>query len=220
MATETDPVLQPKRPGQRRLLALDGGGIRGLITLGILEKIETDLRRALKKDTSFRLADYFDFIGGTSTGAILATGLSLGMSVAELVEFYLEAGPLMFQKEALCDRLWNKFKSDPLEEKLKDIIGKTTKLGSSKLKTLVLLVLRNVTTDSPWPLTNNPHAKYNDRERPDAISIFHFGSSCGARPPRRPSFLRKSSPSDRGSSCSSMAVSRLTIFRPFSCSAK
>jgi len=30
-----------------------------------------------------------------------------------------------------------------------------------------LLVLRNVTTDSPWPLTNNPHAKYNDRARPD-----------------------------------------------------
>jgi predicted acylesterase/phospholipase RssA len=167
MATETYPVLRPKRTGQRRLLALDGGGIRGLITLGILEKIETDLRRTLKKDASFRLAHYFDFIGGTSTGAILAVGLSLGMSVAELVKFYLEAGPLMFQKEALCDRLWNKFKSDPLEEKLKEILGRATELGSPKLKTLVLLVLRNVTTDSPWPLTNNPHAKYNDRERPD-----------------------------------------------------
>lgn len=167
MATETYPALQPKKAGQRRLLALDGGGIRGLITLGILETIETDLRRALRKDASFRLADYFDFIGGTSTGAILAVGLSLGLSAADLVKFYLEAGPLMFQKEALCDRLWNKFKSDPLEEKLKEILGKTTKLGSPKLKTLVLLVLRNVTTDSPWPLTNNPHAKYNDRVRPD-----------------------------------------------------
>lgn len=166
MTAQIHPFLQPKKVGQRRLLALDGGGIRGLITLGILEKIETELRRE-KKDASFCLADYFDFIGGTSTGAILAVGLSIGMSVADLIKFYLEAGPLMFEKEALCDRLWNKFKSDPLEGKLKEILGETTKLGSPRLKTLVLLVLRNVTTDSPWPLTNNPYAKYNDRARPD-----------------------------------------------------
>jgi Patatin-like phospholipase len=167
MAADTYPVLQPKKDGQRRLLALDGGGIRGLITLGILEKIETDLRRILDRDKNFRLADYFDYIGGTSTGAILAVGLSLRKSVAELIDFYLKAGPLMFQKETLYDRLWNKFRSDPLEGELKKILGETTKLGSPDLKTLVLLVLRNVTTDSPWPLTNNPHAKYNDRARPD-----------------------------------------------------
>lgn len=161
------PVLQPRKPGQRRLLALDGGGIRGLITLGILEKMEADLRGILKKDERFRLADYFDFIGGTSTGAILATGLSLGLSTRELIAFYLDAGPLMFRKEELYDRLWNKFKSDPLEGKLKEILGKTTKLGSPKLRTLLLLIMRNVTTDSPWPVTNNPLAKYNASGRPD-----------------------------------------------------
>lgn len=167
MASANSSILEPKRPGQRRLLALDGGGIRGLITLGILEKMEMDLRRILKKDARFRLADYFDFIGGTSTGAILATGLSLGLSTAELTKFYLEAGPLMFKKEELLDRLWSKFKSDPLEGKLKDILGKNTELGSSKLKTLLLLVMRNVTTDSPWPVTNNPNAMYNAANRDD-----------------------------------------------------
>src|SRR5262245_19289495 len=121
MAAEINPVLQPRKAGQRRLLALDGGGIRGLVALGILEKIETDLRRLHKGKDNFRLSDYFDFIGGTSTGAILAVGLATGMSVADLIKFYLEAGPLMFQKEALCDRLWNKFKSDPLEGLLKKI---------------------------------------------------------------------------------------------------
>lgn len=167
MAAANSSILEPKKVGQRRLLALDGGGIRGLVTLGILEKMETDLRRILKKDASFRLADYFDFIGGTSTGAILATGLSLGLSASELTRFYLEAGPLMFKKEELLDRLWSKFKSDPLEAKLKEILGKTTELGSSKLKTLLLLVMRNVTTDSPWPVTNNPNAMYNAANRDD-----------------------------------------------------
>ncbi|MFZ5673019.1 MAG: patatin-like phospholipase family protein [Pseudomonadota bacterium] len=167
MAATNSSILEPKKAGQRRLLALDGGGIRGLITLGILDKMETDLRRILKKDASFRLADYFDFIGGTSTGAILAVGLSIGLSAAELTKFYLEAGPLMFKKEELLDRLWNKFKSDPLEMKLKEILGKTTELGSPKLKTLLLLVMRNVSTDSPWPVTNNPNAHYNARNRDD-----------------------------------------------------
>lgn len=167
MATTNSSILEPKKAGQRRLLALDGGGIRGLITLGILEKMEADLRRILKKDTSFRLADYFDFIGGTSTGAILAVGLSIGLSASELTKFYLEAGPLMFKKEELLERLWNKFKSDPLEMKLKEILGKTTELGSPKLKTLLLLVMRNVSTDSPWPVTNNPNAHYNARDRDD-----------------------------------------------------
>lgn len=167
MATTNSSILEPKKAGQRRLLALDGGGIRGLITLGILEKMEADLRRILKKDASFRLADYFDFIGGTSTGAILAVGLSIGLSASELTKFYLEAGPLMFKKEELLERLWNKFKSDPLEAKLKEILGKTTELGSPKLKTLLLLVMRNISTDSPWPVTNNPNAHYNARDRDD-----------------------------------------------------
>lgn len=167
MATTNSSILEPKKAGQRRLLALDGGGIRGLITLGILEKMEADLRRILKKDASFRLADYFDFIGGTSTGAILAVGLSIGLSASDLTKFYLEAGPLMFKKEELLERLWNKFKSDPLEMKLKEILGKTTELGSPKLKTLLLLVMRNISTDSPWPVTNNPMAHYNARDRDD-----------------------------------------------------
>jgi patatin-like phospholipase/acyl hydrolase len=79
--TDTDyPILKPKYSDQRRLLALDGGGIRGLVTLGILEKLEADLRAASDAGASFRLSDFFDFIGGTSTGAILAAGLAIGKS--------------------------------------------------------------------------------------------------------------------------------------------
>ena len=167
MADTDYPILKPKYHGQRRLLALDGGGIRGLVTLGILEKLESDLRAASGAGASFRLSDYFDFIGGTSTGAILAAGLAIGKSVENLIAFYRTCGAQMFEASALLKRAWSKFKSDPLEVKLKEVFGEATGLGSDKFKTLLLVMMRNVTTDSPWPVTNNPYAKYNARNRPD-----------------------------------------------------
>lgn len=57
-----------------RMLALDGGGIRGLITLGILSEME----ELIRQKTGQKLCEYFDYIAGTSTGAIIAAGLSLG----------------------------------------------------------------------------------------------------------------------------------------------
>src|SRR5580658_1692916 len=62
-------------PGPKRILALDGGGVRGIISLAYLERLETILRDRFGPDTV--LADYFDLIGGASTGAIIATGLAL-----------------------------------------------------------------------------------------------------------------------------------------------
>ena len=76
----------------RRLLALDGGGIRGVMTLEILRKIEQDLATATGKGASFRLGDFFDYIGGTSTGAIIAAGLAMGKSVQELSRFLHRGG--------------------------------------------------------------------------------------------------------------------------------
>jgi patatin-like phospholipase/acyl hydrolase len=154
-----DEVLT--RGGPRKLLALDGGGIRGLITVQVLAEIETQLRGARGED--FRLADEFDLIAGTSTGAIIATCLSLGMSMAEIREFYLESGTAMFDKASLRRRFRTKFEHEKLAAKLKQVIGEDTTLGTDKLRSLLLIVMRNATTDSPWPLSNNPSAKYNRR---------------------------------------------------------
>jgi patatin-like phospholipase/acyl hydrolase len=83
------------------MLALDGGGIRGLITLGILENLERVIKDGTGAGADFRLGEWFDYIGGTSTGAILAAGLARGMTVAELIDFYVSTGPEMFEKSKL-----------------------------------------------------------------------------------------------------------------------
>ena len=149
-------------PGPKKLLAIDGGGIRGVLALEILAKIEQLLA---KERAEFRLCQYFDYIAGTSTGGIIAAGLAVGMSVADILRFYEEAGKQMFQKTNLWNRLKYKFDDEPLAIKLKEVFGAETTLGSENVKTLLLLVLRNATTDSPWPISNNPHAKYNDPDR-------------------------------------------------------
>jgi hypothetical protein len=153
--------FQQDRP--RRMLALDGGGIRGLATLGILEQLE----KLVRERTGLKLGDYFDYIAGTSTGAIIAAGLSCGMTVADLVEFYRSCGKQMFEPAFLIERVKYFYTADPLKRKLQDVFGEDTRLGSGKLKCLLLVVTKNVTTDSPWPISSNPDAKYNDRSRPD-----------------------------------------------------
>lgn len=152
--------------GQKKLLAIDGGGIRGVLALEILQKIEHMLRPKRNGD-QFRLSDYFDYIAGTSTGGIIAAGLAMGKSVAEILEFYQTSGAQMFVKAHLLERLRFRFTSEPLAQKLKHVFGSKTSFGSNEVKTLLLLVLRNATTDSPWPLSNNPYGKYNDRGRTD-----------------------------------------------------
>jgi len=156
---------------QKKLLSLDGGGIRGIITIEILAKIEYELKTALRADDTFRLCEYFDYIGGTSTGAIIATALSLGMSVDEIRRFYIESGELMFDKANLLKRYRFKYNDESLSNQLKNTFGEKTLLGSEKFKTLLLLILRNATTDSPWPLSNNPKAKFNNIEQGDNLKF-------------------------------------------------
>jgi hypothetical protein len=153
------------RKAPRKLLALDGGGIRGVLSLHILARIEELLINESKRP-DYRLADYFDYVAGTSTGGIIAAGIALGMSVAEILNFYLRNGAAMFEKASIMRRLQYEYKSEPLAQQLKAVFGEQTTLGAEEIETLLLLVMRNATTDSPWPISNNPFAKYNDPGHP------------------------------------------------------
>jgi hypothetical protein len=157
--------------GPKKLLALDGGGIRGMITVEILAKIERDLRGELGAGSKFVLADYFDYMSGTSTGAIIAACLSLGWPVEKLRNFYLNSGGEMFDKAVLWRRHKEKFTNKKLEGLLRkefsDAKGAPVTFGGNEIRTLLMMVMRNATTDSPWPVSNNPRAKYNDRKLAD-----------------------------------------------------
>jgi len=166
MPSSDDQTYRQKlRPtGHKKLLALDGGGIRGVITLEVLDRIERIAREKLGRSDAV-LADYFDYVGGTSTGAIIATCLSIGMTVDHVRQFYLASGPDMFSRAGVLRRFHYKFEQDRLAAQLQHVLGATTTLGSDRLRTLLMMVMRNATTDSPWPLSNNPGARYNDPAR-------------------------------------------------------
>ncbi|WP_447985837.1 patatin-like phospholipase family protein [Nitrospira sp. Nam74] len=172
-----DRYADPERP--HTMLAIDGGGIRGLVALGILERMEALLATETKRGSSFRLCDYFDYMAGTSTGAIIAAALAVGMSVREIIALYQEAGASMFQKAKLLDRLKVFYTADPLKSLLQEKFGTSIDLfppkdkresedrNSKRLKCLLLVVAHNVTTDSAWPISSNPEARYNDPARSD-----------------------------------------------------
>lgn len=162
-------------PRPRRMLALDGGGIRGLLTLQVLARLESLLARHYHGDDaaaqgSFRLCQFFDYIGGTSTGAIIAAGLARGMSVSEIKTFYADFGREAFAKRSIFVRWKSLYEDGPLAAKLKEVFssgdGVNDTLEPRFLKTLLLVVTKNLTTDSAWPISSNPNAKYN-LERPD-----------------------------------------------------
>ncbi len=147
--------------GPKRMLALDGGGIRGAITIGYLEKIQSILRQRYN-NPHLVLSDYFDLIGGTSTGSIIAGGLAIGMDVTDIKALYLKLGDKIFgSKRGLFQRLSAKFKIDALEKELERIFEDMT-LDSDQIKTGLCIVTKRADTGSTWPLINHPGGKYFD----------------------------------------------------------
>lgn len=149
-------AVSPNRP--RRLLSIDGGGLCGLIPAQALMLIEQQLD-VLTGDPQ-PLCNRFDLIGGTSTGAILAAGLALGMKAKQLRDFYVKLGPEIFKKVFLPEQFWHKYPSHPIENHLKNTFGEATTLGDPRLRTMVLLVTKNTTLGNNWFFTNNPKNRF------------------------------------------------------------
>src|SRR3954454_2680014 len=172
-------------PGPKKLLALDGGGIRGVITLEVLSRMEELLAAEHGRGDDFVLADYFDYIAGTSTGAVIAAGLAKGLRVSRLLDLYTRRGAEMFDKAWLLRRYRYFYGSDRIKRLLQEVLGTDTTLGSEDVRTLLMMVLRNATTDSPWPLSNNPLAPFNQPDRADnnlALPLWQLVRASTAAP--------------------------------------
>ena len=81
----------------RRILTIDGGGVRGIIPAVLLSKLE--------RQTGQLTRDAFDFVGGTSTGAVLAAGIAAGIPAERLVALYAERSPQLFRRVPLISML-------------------------------------------------------------------------------------------------------------------
>ncbi len=150
-------------PGPKRMLALDGGGIRGALTIGFLDRLQTLLRERTGRP-DLLLRDYFDLIGGTSTGAILAVGLALGHDPADLRERYIALGREVFRK-----RPWWRWRSafydaQPLIAHLRAVFEDRT-LGDPSIPTGLCIVAKRADTNSTWPMLNHPAGRFFDANK-------------------------------------------------------
>jgi len=157
--------LDPKT-GPKRILALDGGGIRGILTLEFLKAVESLIKKRFGEKT--RLCDYFDLIGGTSTGSIIAAGLACGMTVDALQALYRNIGASVFKTgkfgrlapASLQGKFAPKFPSGPLQAELDRELGADTTLDSARILTGLMIMAKRLDTGSPWPLNNCGRGKY------------------------------------------------------------
>ena len=116
-----------------RILAIDGGGIKGILPAAILAECE---RRFLSGRSA---AGYFDLIAGTSTGGIIALGLGAGMRAEEVLQIYLRHGAKIFPEpwvppvpfgthlrsayQFVRDLAMYRYDRGPLERALRDCFG-------------------------------------------------------------------------------------------------
>ena len=189
----THPVAERlSAPGPKRILSLDGGGIRGAITLGYLEKMEAELRRRHNRPDMV-LSDYFDLIGGTSTGSIIAASLAIGMDIASILKGYGEMGGKIFERPArwwqagklLRQNLFYKNRPAAIEETLQAYFrNPETKqeilLGGPELKCGLVVVMKRVDTFSVWPMHNNPKGKYYPKNK--GIPLWRVVRASSAAP--------------------------------------
>ncbi|MHC8509590.1 MAG: patatin-like phospholipase family protein [Rhodospirillales bacterium] len=127
----------------RRVLSVDGGGLRGVMPAAFLAEIE--------QKSGEKIVDHFDLMAGTSTGAIIAIALGFGATAAEVLDFYKYKGPVAFSQPPGASwhsrlaghfgrkaRHWGASKYDPkpLRGVLEEIFGRR-KLGRSRTRLLI-----------------------------------------------------------------------------------
>jgi patatin-like phospholipase/acyl hydrolase len=116
----------------RRVLSIDGGGVKGVFPASFLASIEDTVGGSI--------ADYFDLIVGTSTGGIIALGLGLGLRARQLLTFYEKWGPEIFggprRWRAFRSLFGAKYSSDPMRRAAESVFGNRL-LGESRKRLVI-----------------------------------------------------------------------------------
>ena len=155
----------------KRILSIDGGGIKGAFAAAFLSQMEENLGSPIH--------EYFDLIVGTSTGGIIALGLGLGVPTKDILQFYSEHGRKIFphrRKITTCINFFLRFggralyKSDELQRILNETFGEKN-LGDS-LNRLVIPAWHAQSSDVYIYKTSHHDRLKNDfRERAVDIAM-------------------------------------------------
>jgi uncharacterized membrane protein len=150
----------------KRILAIDGGGIKGVFPASFLATVENSI--------GGRVADYFDLIVGTSTGGIIALGLGLGLSASEILRFYEQEGPQIFCGNRLARwlRQWGIAKYDAvhLRQALETVFGER-RLGDSTKRLVVPSCNLDTGEVHIWKTAHHPRLERDFRERAVDVAL-------------------------------------------------
>jgi hypothetical protein len=165
----------PRPATLKQILSLDGGGVRGAFSVAFLERMESIYRGQPGARESVLLADHFDLIGGTSTGAIIGTSLALGRTAREIKDFYFQLTPRVFRRSRWrIAGLQARFDSRALQQEILRVIGDRT-LETADLRTRLAIVMKRMDTGSAWVVSSNPNSRYwNDPADGSFIGNRHF----------------------------------------------
>ncbi|MEX0340085.1 MAG: patatin-like phospholipase family protein [Arenibacterium sp.] len=130
--------------GSMRVLSVSGGGLLGVIPAAFLVRYEALGKAAY--GASYRLNHSFDLVGGTSTGAVIATGLALGMSADQIAGFYLRDVPKGFRRRAFRLPGWHDMMDADLVEQFYQRHTKGRLLRRSDLACDLCVVTKNATS--------------------------------------------------------------------------
>ena len=148
----------------KKILSIDGGGIKGTFVASFLSQVEASLGK--------RTSDYFDLIVGTSTGGIIALGIGLGFTAAELLSFYDSYGPSIFKKRSMFSGLKQLFTSkydiQPLRNALESKFGQRM-LGESRNR--LVIPSMNVDTGEVHVYKTAHHERFKTDYHESAVTV-------------------------------------------------
>lgn len=130
------------------VLTIDGGGLRGIYAASILLNME--------KKWGISFEDEFDLIAGTSTGAIIAAGLAIGLPAQAVVDLYMEKGEFIFKKNLWGGVVTPKYNNNNLRQVLDDVFGNKQ---FNDAKTGLMVTATNVSDGMPWVFKSLYHER-------------------------------------------------------------
>jgi len=131
----------------RRILAIDGGGVRGIIPATLLAALEATTGRPARDD--------FDFVAGTSTGAVIAAGIAAGIPASRLVTLYAERSGEVFRRTPLLSTLrrivrGTVYDTSVLNALIREELGAARDWRLNDAPVDLLITAKRLTDGMPW----------------------------------------------------------------------